>query len=189
MVSPKLLITPLLLATLGRAHAQTPPAYQPPNLKTVLFAGFSSVSFKPGTNLDRVSVNGWSASITNYQFFERWGLTAEFEGGGKDGTSQMSYLFGGTFRALQRKRFALTGRILAGATRWDPDAPVTGAFRTQTAFTVGFGQAIDLKFSENFALRVQPDIRFIRFEDPSGATKTSLVRPFAVGVVYQFGRR
>lgn len=178
-----------LAAAMDRAQAQAPPAYEPPNLKTVLFGGFSSVSIKPGSKQDRVSLNGWAASVTDYHIFRRWGLTAEFGGGGKDGTSQLTYLFGGTFRALQRKRFALTGRILAGATRWEPEAPVIGAFRLQTAFTVGFGQAIDLKFSENLALRVQPDIHFVRFADPNGSTKTSFVRPFSIGLVYQFGRR
>lgn len=178
----------LVLWAAGRARAQSP-AYEPPNLKTVLFGGYSSVSIKPGSKLDHVSLNGWAASVTDYSLFRRWGLTAEFGGAGKDGTSQTTYLLGGTFRGLQRRRFALTGRVLAGATRWELDAPGAGAFRTQTAFTFGFGQAIDFKFSENLALRVQPDLRFARFQDPTGERKTSFVRPFSVGLAYQFGKR
>lgn len=147
-------------------QAQTP-TYEPPNLKTVLFGGHSSVSIKPGTNLDRVSRNGWTASITNYSYFQRWGLTAEFGGNSDDGTRHRTFLFGGTYRALQRKRFALTGRILAGGTTWDPKAPTSASYRSQTAFTFGFGQTIDVKFSERFALRVQPDLRFVRFQNPT----------------------
>ena len=161
-------------------------AYEPPNLKTVLFGGYSSVSIKPGTNLGRLSLNGWAVSVINYQFFSRWGLTAEFGG---NGNRHRSYLFGGTFRSLQRKWFGLTARILAGGTTWDPKAPQSGAYREQTALTFGFGQSIDFKFSENVALRVQPDFRFVRFADPNGASKTSLVRPISAGFVYQFGRR
>lgn len=60
-----LLLSILVATLLHRVQAQTP-AYEPPNLKTVLFGGYSSVSIKPGKNLDRVSRNGWTASITNY---------------------------------------------------------------------------------------------------------------------------
>lgn len=184
----RMMLAVLLAGAVDRAQAQTP-GYEPPNLKTVLFGGYSSVSIKPGKDLNRLSLNGWTASVTSYQFFRRWGLTAEFGANGEDGTNQHSYLFGGTYRALQRKRFALTGRILAGGTRWDPNAPTTGAYRQQTAFTFGFGQAIDFKFSENLALRVQPDFRFARFEEPGGDSRISLVRPISVGLVYQFGQR
>ena len=185
-----MIIAWMILALLPSvALAQARPSFEPSNLKNVLFAGYSSVNLKPGNNLDRLSLHGWTASITNYQFFSQWGLAAEFGGSGKDGTSQMTYLFGGAFRSLQRKRFALTGRILAGTTRWEPATPATAAFRTQTALTFGFGQGIDLKFSEHLALRVQPDIRFVRFKDPNGSTRTSFVRPFSVGLVYQFGQR
>ncbi|MBY0372708.1 MAG: hypothetical protein K2Q23_01860 [Bryobacteraceae bacterium] len=181
---------PLLLLFVGAASARAQaPAYQPPNLKTVLFGGFSSVQISPGKDLDRVALNGWTASITDYRIFERWGLAAEFGGARRDGAEQTSYLFGGTFRAVQRKRLALTGRILAGATRWEPEAPTAGEFRKQTAFTFSFGQAIDIKLSENLAFRVQPDLRFVRFQEPNGSSGLSLVTPISVGLVYQFGRR
>lgn len=178
----------LLAVTAGRAAAQAP-AYEPPNLKTVLFGGFSRVSIKPGSALDRLALNGWTASIADYRVFQRWGLTAEFSGASNDGTSQHTYMGGGTFRSVQRKRFALTGRILAGTTRWDPKAPAANAYRTQTAFTFSFGQAIDWKLSENAAIRVQPDLRFVRFQEPGGSSRFSLVNPISVGLVYQFGRR
>jgi hypothetical protein len=84
---------------------------------------------------------------------------------------------------------ALAGRILVGATRWEPEAPAAGEYRKQTAFTFSFGQAIDVKLSENIALRVQPDLRFVRFEEPNGSSGHSLVTPISVGLVYQFGRR
>lgn len=178
----------LVLAAANQAEAQTP-AYEPPHLKTVIFGGYSAVSATPGRNLDRVTLNGWTASIASYQFFRRWGLTAEFGAEGTDAFRQRSYLFGGTYRALQRRRFALTGRILAGGTRWDPKAAASGVHPGQTAFTFGFGQAIDFKFSESFAVRVQPDLRFARFEEPGGSHRLTLVRPISVGLVYQFGRR
>lgn len=95
-----------------------------------------------------------------------------------------SFLAAPTYRVLQRKRFALTGRILAGVTTWDPKAPTSASYRSQTALTFGFGQAIDVKFSERFALRVQPDLRFVRFQNPTGSSRLSLVRPIAVGFVY-----
>ncbi len=184
--SRRMMLAVLMVAASNRVQAQ---AYEPPNLKMVVFGGFSSVSLKAGPNLDRISVNGWTVSVTNYSTFRRWGLTAEFGGEGKAGTSHRTYLFGGTYRAFQRKRLGLTGRILAGATQWDPKAPESGAYREQTAFTFGFGQAIDFKLSENFAFRVQPDLRFARIAGAAGATKTTFVRPISVGFVYQFGQR
>lgn len=165
----------LLLLLAAAAQAQS---YDPPNLKTVLFAGYSTVNLKPTKNADRLSLNGWAASATSYHVFARWGLTAEFNGNGDGGSEHLSYLFGGTYRAVQRKRFALTGRILAGGTRLD-----------QSHFTFGFGQAIDWKLSERVSLRVQPDLRFVRFKEPDGSSRLSLVRPLAFGVVYQFGAR
>jgi hypothetical protein len=178
----------LLAAATDLARAQAP-AYAPPGWKTEVFGGYSLVNIKPGKHLDRRSLNGWAASVTSYQFFRRWGLTAEFGGNGKDGTRQSAYLFGGTYRALQRRRFALTGRILAGATRWEPGTPTADAYRQQTSLTFGFGQSVDFKCTENLALRVQPDLRFVRFQEQHGSSKTSLVRPLSVGLVYKFGRR
>jgi len=91
-------------------------------------------------------------------------------------------LFGGTYRALRRPRFALTGRIVAGLTDWN-------RVPTQTAFTFGFAQSIDWKFNENWALRAQPGFRFLRLEDPGGGRRTVLATPLAIGVVYKFGNR
>ncbi len=184
------LMIPILLgASVEMAKGQAPTPYEAPNLKTVLFAGYSSVNLKPGQGLDRITLNGWTTSVTSYHFFERWGLTAELSGNGGDGNSQRAYLFGGTFRAVQRKRIDLTGRILAGGTRWEPNAQGLGAYRQQTGLTFGFGQSIDFKFNESFAVRLQPDLRFVRLQDASGASKTVLDRPLSVGLVYQFGRR
>jgi hypothetical protein len=141
--------------------------------KADLHGGFSLVN-TPGVGTSkRVTLNGWTASFTDYSIFPRWGLAAEFGGAEKDGVSQNVYLFGGTYRGLQKKRIALTGRILAGVTQANANT-----------FTFGFGQSIDLRFTPQLALRVQPDLRFVRFPG-----KTSLVRPISVGLVYQFGKR
>lgn len=166
-----LLLTLLLLGSVHLLNAQS-------ESKLEVFTGYSLVNLKPGRNLDRTNHQGFAASVTSYQIFPRWGLTAEFD----TNSEQNSYLFGGTYRSFRRKRFALTGRILAGATRWQPTPE-------QTAFTFGFGQAIDIKCNESLSLRLQPDLRFVRLKAANGTSRLSLVRPFSIGLVYQFGKR
>lgn len=191
--------------------------YQAPELRTEIFGGFSLAPLSPGRfgdkNLSRVALPGWAASVTTYQFFRRWGLTAEFSGNSGSpeidnavgavnrrfsfDANQRTALFGGTYRALQRKRFALTGRILAGVTNWEPKSESqtlsnlftsNGIYPKQNAFTFGFGQAIDLKFSENVALRVQPDLRIVRLRQATDQHRTVLQQAFSIGVVYKFGK-
>jgi hypothetical protein len=177
----------LLLWAIAAAAQQ--PATAPPEWKGELFGGYSSVNAPAGPTSDRATQHGWTASFTSYSVFRRWGLTAEFGGTRKDGGSQQSYLFGGTYRGLARRRFALTGRVLAGVTRAHPPSGATNAFPRQSAFSFGFGQSIDWRFSRRFALRVQPDLRWVRFKDTEGSSRMSLVRPLSVGLVYQFGKR
>lgn len=191
-------------------------AYQPPNLRTEIFGGFSLAPISPGRaadkNLDRVTLGGWSASATTYQFFPRWGLTAEFSGNygtpsianRVPGTNnfeldarQHTALFGGTYRALQRRRFALTGRIRAGVTRWEPKSDTAaaaallisnGIFPKQNAFTFAFGQSIDVKLSEELAVRIQPDLRFVRMRENDNSRRLLLQQSFSFGLVYKFGK-
>lgn len=186
----QLLLLPVLLAfPVSRAQAQAAPAYAPAQWKAEIFGGYSRVSVRPGRDLDRRSLQGWAFAFTDYQFFSRWGLAVEVGGNRDDRARHYSYLVGGTYRGLQRKRIALTGRILAGVTRWNPRELTADAYRQQTAFTFGFGQSIDFKFSGNLALRVQPDLRFVRFKQPGGSAGLSLLTPISAGLVYQFGRR
>ena len=211
----------LAIALVGGVAAQAQSSdYSPPNRKTEVFGGFSTVGLKPGhvdeQDYSRIRLNGWTASYTTYQFFRRWGLTAEFSG--NYGTPTIdpppagsvpsfalrsrnhTYLFGGTYRSFERRRLALTGRILAGATHWSPAAvevaspspallAATGVFEPQTAFTFGFGQSIDWKLSEAVAVRVQPDLRFVRIKDVGGDHRINLQLPFSIGLVYKFGDR
>ncbi len=171
--------------------------YQSPELKTELFGGFSTVSVRPGQlngeGLSRARLNGVAFTATSYHIFSRWGLTAEVTAGARDQdameVSLQSYLFGGTFRAVQRRRIALTGRILAGVDRWDPKRLPMGGYPAQNSFVFGFGQAIDLKLTENLAIRVQPDLQVVRRKDSSGDTRMSLNTPLSVGLVFKLGKR
>jgi hypothetical protein len=177
----------VILAATAVANGQ---AYTPPNLKTELFGGFSNVGLKPGPDLKRASWNGWTASATSYQVFRRWGLAAEFGSNfGKNDARQDSYLFGGTYRGFERRKLAVTGRILAGVTRLEQKAGSPGLWGSQNGFTFGFGQSVDVKLSEHFALRAQPDLRFVRFKDRAGSAKTSLALPVSFGIVFKFGSR
>ena len=186
--------TLLLATTIPPVCAQS---YQAPNLKTELFAGFSNMPLEPGRangkGLGRVSLTGWTGSVTGYQIFRRWGLTAEFGGHSRDkdglDVSSQTYLFGGTFRSLERKKLALTGRILAGVNRWDPATNPPGGYPRQNSFTFAFGQSVDIKFSEKVALRVQPDLALIRRLQSDGGRKLVLATPFSAGVVFKFGDR
>lgn len=171
--------------------------YQSPELRTELFGGFSTVSVRPGKlngeGLSRARLHGLTFTATSYHVFSRWGLTAEVTAGARDQdaleVSRQSYLFGGTFRAVQRRKLALTGRILAGVDRWDPKRLPPGGYPGQNSFVFGFGQAIDLKMSENLAIRVQPDLQFVRRKDSGGDTRMSLNTPLSVGLVLKFGKR
>lgn len=100
-----------------------------------------------------------------------------------------SWLFGGNFRALARPRFALTGRIMAGAERWEPAANRAGGYRAQNSFTFGFGPASDIKLNEHAALRVRPEIFLVRREVPDAGRPLELVNPFSAGLVFRFGQR
>lgn len=171
--------------------------YQSPYLKAELFAGFSSALMEPGyangDGLDRARLNGAAVSFTTYQFFRRWGLTAEFntqarDRDGLDATAQR-FLFGGTFRSVDRKRFAVTGRILAGVNRWSPTTGPAGIYREQNSFTFGLSPAIDIKLTENVAIRTQPGFEFVRRERLNSDRGFSLVTPLSVGVVFKFGNR
>lgn len=158
-----------------------------------VFGGFSTAAFVPGRandqNLDRLRLNGWAAGVTSFQTFRRWGLAAEV-GRRYDGDAEaQSWLFGGNFRALARRRFALTGRIMAGVERWEPEASRAGGYRAQNSFTFGFGQAIDIKLNEHVALRVRPEIFLVRREAPDGGKRLELVNPFSAGIVFRFGQR
>lgn len=144
----------------------------PTDFKAELFGGYANL------RAEKTTRHGWTATYTDYSIFRRWGLTAEVS----QETDTRAYLLGGTYRALSRPRFALTGRIVAGLTDWDR-APA------QTAFTFGFAQSIDWKFNENWALRVQPGFRFLRLDDPGGGRRTVLATPLAIGMVYKFGSR
>lgn len=156
--------------------------FEPQYLKTEVFGGFSTVNHEPGR------LSGWAVGVTNYQWFRRWGLTAEFAGRSRDRdglkVDGQTYLFGGTFRAREWKRLALTGRVVAGVDRWDPQRVVSGGFVKQNSFVFGFGQAIDLKVNEHVAVRVRPELMFVRRKE-----KTDFVNPFSVGLVVKFGKR
>lgn len=185
----------LALLTLSTLLAQ--PAYTPPHLKTEAFAGFATAYLTPGRlnnqSLDRLRLNGYAVGLTSFEWFERWGLTAEFaqRTGSREGIAAdtNTMLFGGAYRALTRRRFSLTGRIVAGAEQWRPTQSGNGLYRSQTSFAFGFGQSIDLKFNENVALRLRPELLLVRRERLDGTRGLELVNPFSVGLVLKFGRR
>lgn len=185
----------LAVLAIAPAFAQTP--YQAPNLKTELFGGFSTLSMEPGRangkGLDGVRLNGWTVSATTYQFFRRWGLTAELSGQSRDknglDVSTQTYLFGGTYRSFERKKLALTGRILAGTNRWDPSLFPAGGYGKQNSFTFSFGQSIDVKVSERVAFRIQPGLAFVRRAQPGGGHRLMLVTPLSFGLAFKFGNR
>lgn len=171
--------------------------YQSPYLQTELFAGFSTTALAPGRigdkNISAVRLNGWNFSATSYHFFRRWGLTAEAAGygGNQDGVdaSTRTYLFGGTFRGLDKRRFAITGRIRAGLNRWAPAVLPAGGYREQTGVVFGFGQALDIKLNENIAFRAQPDFLFIRREPLNEERRFLPTSALAFGLVLKFGNR
>ncbi len=190
---PPLFLLALPLAVPIPAAAQNPSG--DPALE--VFAGFSTIAVRPGRldgkDLSRVRQNGWTATLTSYQLLRRWGLTAELSGQHGGGSSHRA-LFGGTFRGFSGERFALTGRVLAGVTRWDPDrtsgaAMAHGVYPRQNAFTFGFGQSIDLRWKPNVTIRLQPDLLFVRMADGTNRKRTQLQTPFAAGLVWRFGRR
>ncbi|MBY0507291.1 MAG: hypothetical protein K2X03_25475 [Bryobacteraceae bacterium] len=185
----------LALLAIAPAFAQT--SYRAPNLKTEVFGGFSTTAMEPGRaggkGLERVRLNGWTVSATTYQFFRRWGLTTELSGHSRDklglDVSTQTYLFGGTYRSFERKKLALTGRILAGTNRWDPSVFPAGGYRKQNSFTFSFGQSIDVKLSERVAFRIQPDLAFVRRAQSDGGHRLTLVTPLSFGLAVKFGRR
>jgi opacity protein-like surface antigen len=134
--------------------------------KAEIFGGYSyfsadireTVPFQTNPT-DRISLNGWNASLTGYmsRFF---GVTADF--GGHYGSPEVSgstldtkihtFMFGPQI-AVRSERASVFGHALFGGARIKADNPIIGNAVQDTGFAWGVGGGIDLGLSHNFAIR------------------------------------
>jgi opacity protein-like surface antigen len=156
----KLLIFGVLIAVFTvSAIAQDVP-------KAEIFGGYSyfsadireTVPFQSNPS-DRISLNGWNASLTGYmnRFF---GVTADF--GGHYGSPEVSgstldtkihtFMFGPQI-ALRSERANVFAHALFGGAKVKADNPIIGNVVDDTGFAWGVGGGLDFGLSKNFAVR------------------------------------
>jgi opacity protein-like surface antigen len=156
----KLTMVGLLLAAFAAsAYAQDVP-------KAEIFGGYSyfsadireTVPFQSNPT-ERISLNGWNASLTGY-FNQFFGITADF--GGHYGTPEISgstldtsiytYMFGPQI-ALRSERASVFGHALFGGAKVKGDNPLIGNAVDDNGFAWGVGGGLDFGLSPNFAIR------------------------------------
>ena len=189
----------IFLATLPLCSTALAQQYQYPG---EVFAGYSYLNLKPGVEMETTGLNGWNASLTGY-FNEWFGVAAELGGNygataapsfadvSKVDVGQMDYLFGPNIRAFRTSRYAVSGRVLVGASRGnaDPDTFIVDNNPVRLSiehmkFATSVGAAFDVNFTPRLAFRVQPDLFLTNF---SGQTQENF--RISTGIVIRFGSR
>lgn len=186
-----------LLTILGLMSAAVM-AQDPP--KVEVFGGYSYFRAggegEPGTNL-----NGWHASVAG-NFNKVFGVAAEVSGhyGKEDVTvpgappvtvrgdfSAHTFLVGPRFSYRNNDRVTPFAHVLLGGTRAKATGSVgsISASESDTAFTAAVGGGLDVKLTQNVALRlIQADYVLTRFANDSQSNAR-----VSVGLVFRFGQK
>lgn len=180
--------------------------------KGEVFGGYSFASFGTGSGLDRLSLNGWNASVAGN--VNRWlGFAGDFSGqyGSQASVNRKahSFLFGSRFSYRGNERVTPFVHALFGVTRAHRDAfagfPIPGTpAQNQTAFSMALGGGLDVRATNALALRVvQADYLLTRFAESSGVVCVQSIAPpcistrtgtqnnfrFSAGIVFRFNVR
>lgn len=189
----------VVLLSLPAAAQDTPSAE--------VFGGYSYSSLETGSGLDRLSLNGWNASVSGN--VSRWlGVVGDVSGhyGSQASVNRNihSFLFGPRFSYREKGRITPFVHALFGTARAHRESSGTGPAQTETKFSMALGGGLDVHATDSLALRiVQADYLLTRFDEASGivciqsittpcpTTRTGTQHNFrfSAGVVFRFGKR
>ena len=109
--------------------------------KVEVFGGYQFTHVYPNAN-----ANGWNASM-NVNFKKWFGGTADFSGTYKSGTDLYTFLFGPVFSLRKSQKITPFAHALFGSN-------YITAGRSTSGFTMAMGGGLDVKISEDFAVRL-----------------------------------
>ena len=165
--------------------------------------GGGYLRFKPGPNLQRVTLYSWNAEVTRY-YSEKLGVT--IDGRGYYGTafvglnpfgltrpaiSQYGVLGGPTYRLVLHPRYSISARALGGVALGNFSGDTNGfspkslgLYTDSTTYAVSGGVISQVNVSPSLSLRLTGDYYGTGF----GSQMQNSVG-FSYGFVYRFGRQ
>lgn len=186
--------TLMLLLPLTVAAQSTP--------KVEIFGGYSYLRLAQQTSppFDAANLNGWNASI-KLNLTQNIGLVADFSGNYARGCglcaapepgSQHTFLLGPEFKLLERDRFTVNLRALAGIKHASsvvlPENGVRFVYGSTNWFAVSLGGSVDYRISDRVSYRIiQPEF----LASLSNAGETFRAYPnmrVSTGLVFNFGK-
>ncbi len=166
------------------------------------FVGGGFLRFKPGPNIQRVTLYSWDAALTRYRN-ERLGIT--LDGRGYYGTpfvgvnfsnitrpaiSEFDVLAGPTYRFYMRPKYSIAGRVMGGwaLSNFSGDtnrfgSTALGLYPDGSTFAVSGSIIGEANISPNLSLRLAGDYFGTGF---GSSMQNSL--GFNYGFVYRFGK-
>ena len=173
-----------------------------------IYGGAAYSHFNPGYahRVEATNLLGWTGSVTGW-FAQHYGLEATARGVygnynvpvnnyGINGTSNMSehlFLFGPSFRMLEREKYTLGMHVLIGGSYGSFDQAFNGTgvqpfsvgvYNSDLAFAGVIGGWADYNVRPHFAVRFNADYQPTRF---GGTTQNEFAG--TVGIVYKIGSR
>lgn len=167
------------------------------------FVGGGYLRFKPGPDLQKVTLYSWDVALTRY-YSERLGVTADARGyygtpyvGLNDfsitrpSISTYGFLAGPTYRMVVRPKYSISARALGGVAlgNFSGDTngitPTTlGLYNDSTTYAISGGVVGEANISPNLSLRLSGDYYGTGF----GSQMQNSVG-FTYGFVYRFGKQ
>lgn len=167
------------------------------------FVGGGYLRFKPGPDLQKVTLYSWDTALTRY-YNERLGVTVDVRGYygttyvglneqalTKPAISNYGFLGGPTYRIYMRPRYSISGRVLGGVSlgnfsgdtnRFTPAS--LGLYPDATTYAVTGGVVGEANISPTLSLRLSGDYYGTGF----GSEMQNSVG-FTYGLVYRFGKQ
>jgi len=168
-----------------------------------VFVGGGYLRFKPGPNLQKVTMYSWDVAVTRY-FDQKLGVTADARGyygtpfvGLNDfsitrpAISTYGFLVGPTYRLYKRPKYSVSARALGGVAvgNFSGDTngfkPSTlGLYDDSNTYAISGGVVGEANISPNLSLRLSGDYYGTGF----GSDLQNSVG-FTYGFVYRFGKQ
>jgi hypothetical protein len=165
--------------------------------------GGGYLRFRPGPQLRHINEIAWNVAGTRY-FNERFGLTADFRGYYgtahpfpnefalfNNGIREYVYQAGPTYRIYAKQKFAVSARVLAGASTGVFDVSTNhippqnvGIYPVATVFAANIGAPLDYNIDPALAIRVTPEFEITHF-----GGQTQFNKGISFGIVYRFGHQ
>lgn len=168
-----------------------------------IFFGYAYLRMRPGPSLQHANEYGWNAGLTRY-YSQKLGVTLDFRGYYKNvyvGNNPYSYnhpfisnyavMIGPQYYVRQRKAYAVSAQVLAGATRnlfYGNSASfpgtLVGLYPNATRFTAAIQAPVDINLGPGLAMRIAPTYNLTTW---GGDVQHNL--GFTLGFNYRLGRQ